>query len=350
MTALFFSKKKKNEMKTRRKRKILAQKESGEYVIPSKKQKREEILDVVESNEPDIIIIPKDLSGKELRKFRKDARRKARENGQDESTVTFAVEGQEEEKNTAATKKWKSTKVYPRINDLLKEQQDEKVRVDEERVRKEADDALPEDYKSRFVALDCEMVGIGTDGKQSVLARATLTDWDGNVIYDSHVQVPTRVTDFRTHVSGIKPKHIRKKSATDPNKCRNEVAALMKGKFLVGHALHNDLKALLLQHPKDETRDTAKHRPFQRVVGSKYRPRKLRDLVKQHLGRDIQIAGESHDSAEDAIAAMELFKLFRESWEKELNEKWKSSGKKGKKINSRPFGVCGDVSQRVITS
>jgi len=43
------------------------------------------------------------------------------------------------------------------------------------------------------LALDCEMVGIGTDGKKSVLARASLVDWNGDTVFDSFVQVPTRV-------------------------------------------------------------------------------------------------------------------------------------------------------------
>jgi len=324
---MFFTKKQKLEMKKRRKKKLSAQKENGELVISSKKRKREENIDVVQSNEPKIIMIPKGLSGKELRKFRKDTRRKVRQNEQEESLISFISKEEKELNDAAAIKKRKSKKVYPRINDLLKKQHDEKLQSTEERIRKEADDALPKPYKCQYVALDCEMVGIGSDGKQSALARVTLTDWDGNTIYDNHVQVPSRVTDFRTHVSGIKPKHIQKKSALEPNKCRNEVAALMGGKILVGHGLQNDLKALLLFHPKETIRDTANYRPFQRVVGSKYRPRKLKDLVKQHLGRDIQISGESHDSVEDAIAAMELFKRFRVSWEKELNVKCKNSRK-----------------------
>ena len=40
-----------------------------------------------------------------------------------------------------------------------------------------------------------------------------------------------------------------------------EVAALMKGKLVVGHAVHNDFKALMLDHPPAMTRDTAKYWP-----------------------------------------------------------------------------------------
>ena len=36
-----------------------------------------------------------------------------------------------------------------------------------------------------------------------------------------------------------------------------EVAALIKGHIMVGHAIHHDFKALLLNHPRKHTRDTA---------------------------------------------------------------------------------------------
>ena len=36
------------------------------------------------------------------------------------------------------------------------------------------------------------------------------------------------------------------------------VAALTTGRILVGHALHNDLAALFLSHPRTHIRDTAR--------------------------------------------------------------------------------------------
>lgn len=63
--------------------------------------------------------------------------------------------------------------------------------------------------KSRYLGLDCEMVGVGADGKRSALARVTLVDFDGRVVYDEHVRPVERVTDFRTWVSGVKAKHLK---------------------------------------------------------------------------------------------------------------------------------------------
>ena len=276
------------------------------------------------SNGP--IIIPANLSGKESRKFRKEARRKARAEGRDETKLVFVLEGQQEqerEQDTSIEPPRKRKKTYPRINDLLQKQKEEELQRKEEENRRKEEERVPEEVKQRYVALDCEMVGIGTDGKQSALARVSLTDWHGEVVLDTFVQVPSKVTDFRTFVSGVKPKDISTRTAMDVVECRKRVAELLRDKILVGHALKNDLHALLLNHPKHNIRDTAKYRPFQRASGrngGKWRPRKLKDLVKEHLDRTIQVAGESHDSTEDARATMDLFKRVRTSWEKELDQ------------------------------
>lgn len=57
--------------------------------------------------------------------------------------------------------------------------------------------------------------------------------------YDKHVVPNERVTDFRTFVSGVKPKDLR--GGLSLRKCQDEVAAILDGKVLVGHALKNDL-------------------------------------------------------------------------------------------------------------
>lgn len=111
------------------------------------------------------------------------------------------------------------------------------------------------------------------------------------------------------------------KGAMKESECRDKVAQLLRGKVLVGHALTNDLHALLITHPKKDIRDTAKYRPFQRLGGTKWRPRKLRDLVQENLEMAIQQEGQAHDSTIDAKATMLLFRSAREEWERELEEK-----------------------------
>ena len=301
------------------------------------------------------IVVPAILSGKDLRKFRKEARRQARKDGIDDGMLRFIEPSGKDGTDRSEKRKKGSTradtdeshrpqkkqrqktdqpqqakKSFPSIKAILREQQERELKEEEARKRKAADGSLPTEYKQKYLALDCEMVGIGTEGKKSALARVSLIDWDGKPVMDTFVKVPSRVTDFRTWVSGVEPKHIRGDNAIEPKECRERVAALLKNKILVGHALSNDLKALLMQHPKEDIRDTARYQPYQRFSGTKWRPRKLRDLAKQHLGLEIQQEGVSHDSVDDAKAAMELFKRAREDWEKELTSDLKRKSKKKK--------------------
>lgn len=297
---------------------------------PAKAQNKETSTAAADGAPVVVVAVPSNLSGKDAKKFRKDARRKHRDEGKEVKFVdekeASAKAATTEERNHSKRRKVHhhddNKPAVPRINDLVQE-----AKVQSERQKKlqsisEEEEKLPEAYKHRYVALDCEMVGIGTDGKTSVLARVSIVDWDGEVLLDTYVQVESKVVDFRTQFSGIKPKHI--KDAMKPEIVRQRVADLVKDKVLVGHALHNDLHALLLTHPKGMIRDTAKYRPFQRYHG-KWRPRKLRDLVKEHLGKTIQEG--SHDSVTDAASTMELFRLVRAKWERELEEKAKKTSK-----------------------
>jgi hypothetical protein len=72
-----------------------------------------------------------------------------------------------------------------------------------------AKDTLSASQKAKYIALDCEMVGIGPSGKQSALARCSIVDYDGAVLYDEHVRPPVFVTDFRTKYSGIRKHDLR---------------------------------------------------------------------------------------------------------------------------------------------
>lgn len=206
-------------------------------------------------------------------------------------------------------------------------------------VESDADDVTVVE-KALYVGLDCEMVGVGDGGKRSALARVTLVDFDGRVIYDEHVRPRERVTDFRTWVSGVKAKHL--KAALELKDCIQQVAELVKGKIIVGHALKNDLQVLMLQHPVAMIRDTARYRAYMRPhgrEGGKLRPRKLKDLAEECLGMDIQ--GGKHDSGEDARAAMLLYRAQRVEWEKEIRKTHlhKYTTAAAKKKQKRKVGV-----------
>ncbi|GAV64026.1 RNase_T domain-containing protein [Cephalotus follicularis] len=175
---------------------------------------------------------------------------------------------------------------------------------------------------TEVIGMDCEMVGVG-QGSKSALGRVSLVNKWGNVVYDEFVRPVERVVDFRTHISGIRLRDLRK--AKDFCAVQKKVAELIKGRILVGHALRNDLKALLLTHPKKDLRDTSEYQPF-----LKERHRKaLRHLAMEFLGVDIQ-NGE-HCPIEDARAAMLLYQKNNRDWEKSIKDQTRLKQKQKKR-------------------
>ena len=164
----------------------------------------------------------------------------------------------------------------------------------------------------RYLALDCEMVGVGPSGMRSSLAQVVIVDWLGRVVLNKYVKPGETVVDYRTAVSGITPRLLR--DAESFAVVQREVSKVIEGKFLVGHGLENDLKALLLSHPASRIRDTARYKAFcWRDATGSWRPRKLKHLVHHYLQLDIQTG--SHEPAEDARGALALYKAHRRPWE-----------------------------------
>ncbi|KAB5532649.1 ribonuclease H-like domain-containing protein [Coniochaeta sp. 2T2.1] len=163
----------------------------------------------------------------------------------------------------------------------------------------------------KYLGIDCEMVGVGENGAESVLARVSIVDFHGKQVYDSYVRPKERVTDWRTHVSGIAPKHMY--GAREFDEVQRDVAALMKGRILVGHDIRHDLAALLLEHPSKLIRDTARFSGF-RKYGHGPKPA-LRVLAREIL--DVEIQTGQHSSIEDARVAMLLFRRHKPAFDVE---------------------------------
>ncbi|CAN6476683.1 unnamed protein product [Victoria cruziana] len=145
-------------------------------------------------------------------------------------------------------------------------------------------------------------------------------NWWGNVVYDEYVRPLEHVVDFRSEISGIQPHNLKK--AKDFHIVQKDVAQLIKDRILVGHALHHDLKAMLLSHPKKCIRDTSHYLSFKSKAG---KTSALRDLAKEQLGVEIQ--RKQHCPIEDARAAMLLYQKHRKEWEKHLKEQRRFSKK-----------------------
>ena len=175
---------------------------------------------------------------------------------------------------------------------------------------------------TRVVALDCEMVGVGHDMK-SRLARVCVVTEKGKVMLDKFCRPAERITDFRTRWSGIRAVDLL--NAPPVASVQQEVADLIRGKVVVGHALKHDFDVLLYKHKLSLVRDTAAYRPLQKKKkdgSGKLRKPKLRDLALQELEWVIQ-EGE-HDPYVDARAALEIYMKHKDEWERWLKEKRQS--------------------------
>ncbi|XP_016974539.1 RNA exonuclease 4 [Drosophila rhopaloa] len=170
--------------------------------------------------------------------------------------------------------------------------------------------------RNRFLAMDCEMVGVGHNGQDDMLARVSIVNRVGHVLLDKHVKPRKEVTDYRTSVSGIRPQDIA--NGEDFVAVQDEVVKLLHGRILVGHALGNDLAVLSIRHPFENIRDTSRYKPLCKLVSNGHTP-SLKRLTMAVLGQEIQ-TGE-HNSVEDARAAMGIYNRIAGDWEKYLEKK-----------------------------
>ncbi|XP_077453645.1 interferon-stimulated gene 20 kDa protein [Stigmatopora argus] len=167
------------------------------------------------------------------------------------------------------------------------------------------------------VALDCEMVGTGPGGRCSELARCSILNYHGDVLYDSYVRPCQHVTDYRTRWSGIRPHHLL--DAMPFEQARNEILTILEGKVVVGHAIFNDFRVLRIPYPRHMVRDTVATHLLRALAGfPRQRRVSLKTLAAKLLDRHIQVGKMGHCSVEDALAALDLYKLVQGEWEWEL--------------------------------
>eukprot|EP00794_Sanderia_malayensis_P004926 gene4926-5573_t len=167
-----------------------------------------------------------------------------------------------------------------------------------------------------IVAIDCEMVGVGK-GRKSALARCSIVDYDGNVIFDKYVKPNGKITDYRTRYSGIMPNHMR--NATTFTDAQSKVKEIISDKWIIGHSIDSDLGILQIKHKATRLRDTSKFISLRLIAGLPiFQTPSLRKLSKAILGLDIQ--SNSHCSVEDARAAMDLYRKVEDEWEQRVPE------------------------------
>ncbi|KAJ3269514.1 RNA exonuclease 3, partial [Blyttiomyces sp. JEL0837] len=158
-----------------------------------------------------------------------------------------------------------------------------------------------------LVACDCEM-SYTAGGME--LTRVTFLDQDGGVLIDELVKTKFPVVDLNTKWSGVSDLSNAKLDLPGVHEKLNQF--MSQNTFIVGHGLENDMNALRLIHPK--IIDTALLFPFKDRLETDTRIRKysLKFLTEKLLERRIQTADSGHDSKEDALAALDLVRVFHD--------------------------------------
>ncbi|GBP10134.1 RNA exonuclease 4 [Eumeta japonica] len=83
--------------------------------------------------------------------------------------------------------------------------------------------------EQKYVAMDCEMVGVGVKGEDDMLARVSIVNKRGEVLLDKYVKPQMVVTDYRTQFSGIRPHDIN--NGEEFESVQNEVVKILQGEF-----------------------------------------------------------------------------------------------------------------------
>lgn len=147
-----------------------------------------------------------------------------------------------------------------------------------------------------LLALDCEMV---LTEKGQALARVSLVTRSLETLYDSFVKPDLPIVDYLTRYNGITEETLSDVVTTFEDAQQQVLSHLTAETILVGHSLENDLEALRIVHNRViDTSVVFKHPQYPD------RKHSLKHITKRYLNRTIQDG--SHDSVEDARAAMEL--------------------------------------------
>ncbi|TYJ09316.1 hypothetical protein E1A91_A11G132800v1 [Gossypium mustelinum] len=172
----------------------------------------------------------------------------------------------------------------------------------------------------KAVAMDCEMVGGGSDGSIDLCARVCLVDEDENIILHTYVQQQIPVTNYRYEVTGLTEDHLR--DAIPLNEVQDKIKKILykgesvgrippdggKARLLAGHDVQHDLDCLRMKYPGFLLRYNIQcgiHDPYEDCIS-------VMRLYKRMCGQDHQqvfrLGDEKANSGFDSFRSMELEK------------------------------------------
>ncbi len=79
---------------------------------------------------------------------------------------------------------------------------------------------------------------VNCEGGIHALARCSIVDYNGHVLFDQIIKPKWRVTNYLTWVSGMTP--ARMQNAKGYDYYADEILSILKGRRIIGHSIRND--------------------------------------------------------------------------------------------------------------